>query len=104
MRTHLGKWEGMFLRYALTLHVAEVLSKGDILANNMEIPARIAENVATLFTRVFLQHTHSFYNEIVGTTETHAKLDNSLRLSALARKASVEETLALSHPSSQEML
>ena len=62
--SHMGKWDGLFARLALTFHVVEYAPTSTFPPNL--ISGSIAENVSYLMRHVFFPHAIKFYGEVLG--------------------------------------
>ena len=67
LRTHLGKWEGMFCRYCLVLHLIDAAYQGEVFDG--EISGDVARRVWRLFMDYFWPHALVFYSDIADRTD-----------------------------------
>ncbi|MBC8282690.1 MAG: DUF3987 domain-containing protein [Nitrospinae bacterium] len=62
--SHMGKWDGLFARLALTFHIVEYAATSTFPSE--AISGSIAENVSYLMRHVFFPHAIKFYGEVLG--------------------------------------
>ncbi len=68
MRTHIGKWEGQFARYALMLHCIKCLAN-KAYPEAVPVSGETAEAVRRLFMEYLLPHAQVFYDGILSDTD-----------------------------------
>ena len=61
LKTHLAKWEGLFVRLLLTMHLIECLSKGNTI--DPMVPGETGKKARDLMLKFFLQHALKIYVE-----------------------------------------
>jgi hypothetical protein len=69
LKSHIGKWPGLFSRLALTFHVIDCASRGRH-PNNETISGATAERVERLMRGYLLPHALSYYTDVLGQ-ESH---------------------------------
>lgn len=69
LKSHIGKWPGLFSRLALTFHVIDCASRGRH-PNNEAISGATAERVERLMRGYLLPHALSYYTDVLGQ-ESH---------------------------------
>jgi hypothetical protein len=62
LRTHIGKWEGMFARYCLILHIID--HGYGLHGMTQEIPGQVAQRVWRLFMEYLWPHALAFYADV----------------------------------------
>lgn len=65
LKSHLGKWSGLFARLLLTYHVIDCCIAG-IYPTARPIPGATAERVALLMRRFLLPHAMAYYTDVMG--------------------------------------
>lgn len=69
LKSHIGKWPGLFSRIALTYHVIDCAARGKH-PNAENISGKTAECVERLMREYLLPHSMSYYTDILGQ-ESH---------------------------------
>jgi hypothetical protein len=69
LRSHLGKWTGLFSRLALTYHVIECAGKS-VHPYSIPISGDTAEQVERLMRKFLLPHALAYYTDVLGQ-ESH---------------------------------
>lgn len=67
LRSHLGKWPGLFARLLLTYHAIEC-SEASVHPCNAVVLGETADSVARLMRRFLLPHAMAYYTDILGAS------------------------------------
>lgn len=65
LRSHLGKWSGLFARLLLVYHVIDCIARRQH-PNQSKVPQHIAECVDRLMRRFLLPHALAYYTDVLG--------------------------------------
>jgi hypothetical protein len=66
LKSHLGKWAGLFARLLLTFHTIECASRS-VYPTTQQVSGATAERVETLMRKFLLPHALSYYTDILGS-------------------------------------
>lgn len=66
LKSHLGKWSGLFARLLLTYHVIDCCEKG-LYPTAIKVAAETAERVENLMRGFLLPHAMAYYTDIIGS-------------------------------------
>lgn len=64
LRSHMGKWTGLFARLLLTYHVIDCSTRG-VFPTSQPIPESTALQVESLMSNFLYWHSLSFYNDVM---------------------------------------
>lgn len=66
LKSHLGKWPGLFARLLLTFHVIDCATRS-VYPTAEQVSGATAERVETLMRKFLLPHALSYYTDILGS-------------------------------------
>lgn len=75
MKSHLGKWSGLFARLLLVYHAIECVKSGQY-PTAVQVSGETAKRVKTLMTKFLLPHSLAYYNDILGGGMDHEHVRN----------------------------
>ena len=69
LKTHIGKFEGMFARYCLLFHVVDLYERR-VHPNSENVSGAVAERVEHFMMTYLMSHAMSFYRDVIGKNDT----------------------------------